>query len=352
MGLRFRKSIKLGGGVRLNLNKKSAGLSVGGKGFRYSANTSGRRTTAVGIPGSGLSYSRTSSGRSRGTSRSGTTSAPTRPQPVAAGGPAALPKPGLFAPGTEKRFYEGVQAYLKEAFPKALKAFEEASAKDSRNVSDDLFAGLVAMKLEQPARAIPYFEQVVASDVELPDQLMQKYLPAHQVELQLSINITPRLSAPVPINSLGAALILAELYQEADQREQAIGVLQQLSDELADEPALKLSLCELLYEDGDDEGVIETAAGVTNDSDIELACLHWKGKALARQGLSSAALETFTACLKRTTGRDPELLKEIRYDRATLYETTGQASRARADWEKLYAADPTFRDVAQRALAR
>lgn len=56
MGLRFRKSIKIGGGAKLNINKKSVGMSVGGKGARYSVNSSGRRTKSVGIPGTGLSY--------------------------------------------------------------------------------------------------------------------------------------------------------------------------------------------------------------------------------------------------------------------------------------------------------
>lgn len=62
MGFRFRKSINLGGGMRLNLNKKSAGLSFGGKGFRYSINTNGRRTASAGIPGTGLYFTQTSGG--------------------------------------------------------------------------------------------------------------------------------------------------------------------------------------------------------------------------------------------------------------------------------------------------
>lgn len=66
MGLKFRKSIKIAPGVRMNLSSKSVGLSVGGKGARYSVNSSGRRTTTVGIPGSGLSYSHTSGGRKKG----------------------------------------------------------------------------------------------------------------------------------------------------------------------------------------------------------------------------------------------------------------------------------------------
>ena len=68
MGLRFRKSIKLAPGVRLNLGKKSAGISFGGKGVRHTISTSGRRTTTVGIPGSGLSYSHTSGGKKSKTS--------------------------------------------------------------------------------------------------------------------------------------------------------------------------------------------------------------------------------------------------------------------------------------------
>lgn len=57
MGFRFRKSVKLAPGVRLNVGKKSVGVSLGGKGFRHSINSSGRRTTTVGVPGTGLSYS-------------------------------------------------------------------------------------------------------------------------------------------------------------------------------------------------------------------------------------------------------------------------------------------------------
>jgi hypothetical protein len=44
MGLRFRKSIKLGKHTRLNLNKKSFGVSFGGKGARFTLNSKGRRT--------------------------------------------------------------------------------------------------------------------------------------------------------------------------------------------------------------------------------------------------------------------------------------------------------------------
>ena len=47
----FRKSIKLAPGVRLNVGKRSAGMSVGRRGARASANTRGRRGVSLGWRG-------------------------------------------------------------------------------------------------------------------------------------------------------------------------------------------------------------------------------------------------------------------------------------------------------------
>ena len=59
MGFRIRKSFKIAPGVRVNVGKKSIGISAGVKGARVSVNSSGRKTTTVGIPGTGLSYQKT-----------------------------------------------------------------------------------------------------------------------------------------------------------------------------------------------------------------------------------------------------------------------------------------------------
>lgn len=69
MGLRFRKSIKVAPGVKINLNKKSAGVTLGTKGAHYTINTSGKRTASVGLPGTGLSYSTFSGGAKKGSKR-------------------------------------------------------------------------------------------------------------------------------------------------------------------------------------------------------------------------------------------------------------------------------------------
>lgn len=56
MGLRYRKSVNLGHGFRVNISKSGIGASWGGKGFRVTKTAKGSTRFTVGIPGTGLSY--------------------------------------------------------------------------------------------------------------------------------------------------------------------------------------------------------------------------------------------------------------------------------------------------------
>ena len=47
MGLRFRKSIKIAPGVKINFNKKSISATVGTRGAHYTVNSKGKRTASV-----------------------------------------------------------------------------------------------------------------------------------------------------------------------------------------------------------------------------------------------------------------------------------------------------------------
>jgi tetratricopeptide (TPR) repeat protein len=258
---------------------------------------------------------------------------------------ARFPKPGLFASSTEKRFYSGVQAYFKEDYKTALAEFEAASSSDSRNISDDLFAGVVATKLDEFEKAVTYLERVAQSDITLPDELMKKLLPTSLLTMALQINITPMISATVAFDSVGAVLMLAEVYQHLGRLQEATSLLDELHQEHPGDALLSLSLCELGFELGEFATVVEIAAPFANESEVHTAILHYKAKALVQQGLLDVGLEELGGCLKRTSGRSPDLLKAIRYDKADVLERKGQASRARRDWEKLYAEDRGYADV-------
>ena len=64
MGLRFRKSVTLCKGVRLNFGKTGTSISVGGHGYRKTFHSSGKVTTSVGIPGTGIYWTDTKNPRS------------------------------------------------------------------------------------------------------------------------------------------------------------------------------------------------------------------------------------------------------------------------------------------------
>jgi hypothetical protein len=57
LAFRFRRTLGLIPGVRLNLGKKGASLSFGIRGFHYTVGTQGKRVTA-GIPGTGLFWTK------------------------------------------------------------------------------------------------------------------------------------------------------------------------------------------------------------------------------------------------------------------------------------------------------
>lgn len=64
MGIRFRRSIRIAPGVKVNLTKTGVGFTVGPRGAHYSVHSSGRRTKTIGLPGTGVYYQESSTGAS------------------------------------------------------------------------------------------------------------------------------------------------------------------------------------------------------------------------------------------------------------------------------------------------
>lgn len=55
-GLRFRKSISILPGVKINLSKTGVSTSLGGHGATVNVGTQGQKNVTLGVPGTGLSY--------------------------------------------------------------------------------------------------------------------------------------------------------------------------------------------------------------------------------------------------------------------------------------------------------
>jgi hypothetical protein len=65
MAIRFRKSMKIAPGLRLNLGKKSASVRIGGKNAGFTTGTAGK-TVSASIPGTGLGVTKRVGGTNAG----------------------------------------------------------------------------------------------------------------------------------------------------------------------------------------------------------------------------------------------------------------------------------------------
>ena len=71
MGWRYRKSINLGGGFRINLSKSGIGYSWGFPGYRHTYSPNGTQRKTYSIPGTGISYVESQGSRKNNSNNSG-----------------------------------------------------------------------------------------------------------------------------------------------------------------------------------------------------------------------------------------------------------------------------------------
>lgn len=339
MGFRLYKSVKLGKGVRLNLSKTGIGLSGGIPGARYSVHSSGRTTKNVGLPGTGVYYRKDS--YSKGSRSTGSRS---NPQPTVAA--TTYPKAGVLAPKAEKTFVQGVTAYMQGRYEEGLRAFDEVAVKDTsgQHVGEECFAGLCLVGLGRLIDAIPYFETVLASDYSIPDPLMTKY----HVGGAMEVGVTDAVTVTVPVSNLAVALVLAEAYQRTDQRQRAVELLESLGASSPDEMAFALSLADLYFETDQWDDLVRVTEGVdANEDDISGNIIAFRAYAMVELGMTEAALALTKEAL-RSKKRSAILLRFARYVRGLAYDKAGKAAMAKKEFEKVYAEDGGFADVAER----
>ncbi len=93
---------------------------------------------------------------------------------------------------------------------------------------------------------------------------------------------------------------------------------------------------------------VALTAAIAKETTVKTAHLFYRGRALARLGLADAAIDVFTLTLRRRKDRADTLLRQLRYERAVLYDQVGRKAQARRELERVYAEDPGFEDVRER----
>jgi len=226
----------------------------------------------------------------------------------------------------------------------ALMEVERASAKArGERTSIQLFAALSLIQLGRLQEAASALRTVVVSSVPLPDRLMRRHLARGVLE----VHVTPNITAHASMDRGGVALLLAEVYQHIERRQDAIDLLEALGARTRS-AAVALFLADLYLAEGAwDEVERVTDAFTANLDDLSVQILVLRARAQRRRGAFIPTLTTLREAL-RFRRRDPGLLNEARYERALMYEAEGKRALARKDLERIFDHGPDFRDVAQR----
>ncbi len=195
LGFRFRKSITIANGVRLNVSKGGLGLSAGPRGVRYSVHSSGRRTASAGIPGTGLGVVQT-----RGRSRAGAAprrSAPAPPQREGPESAEALPtrKPSLFAPKGDKGLYQAWASNDVSAMRQVSAMFPDYA------LAADALVGVKAAIANDLPTARELLGRVFASGLDpAAHPFLSTYLPTSRVVVEIATGV----SAALPFTRMGS----------------------------------------------------------------------------------------------------------------------------------------------------
>ena len=366
MGFRFFKRMNILPGVTLNLSKGGGSVSVGPRGAKLTVGTSGTRAT-VGLPGSGLFYTTVLSLKKLGRLFGYSSDSDEReisdsiPQKKARSSSrkttntkrksgAASQARDVLAPedfdhldfsDDEKDLAAGCQALVSGDEESALRHFAQAT-----ELADGAFlAGVLSLKQERVEAAIHYLIMADQQQKELGQHLFR-----HDITATLSIPVTEEITAHVGPNVRGVLLALAEAYQGREKFSDAAECLQRLRRLEPEDVVVKLSLAELLMESGTPtretcQDVVQLTAGIENDSALHAALLLYQAKALRGLGLLDAAQEVLSRIMRKKKDRPKDLLRALRYERALVYEEKMDKSKARAEWESLYAEAPDYEDV-------
>jgi tetratricopeptide (TPR) repeat protein len=343
MSIRFRRSMKLIPGVRLNINKDSLGLSFGVPGARYSVNTKGRRTASVGIPGTGLySVQTLSSGR-----KSSRASSPEVYQPEERYLIGANPiTPGVFAKKSEKEFHKFLNdIYATDSKDSPAQVLEKA--KVLRAQYDDLRTPLELISFLHAIGDEALYKQAQEwapalwknHEALFAHPLAKKYFVGLHPQIQISRGVMTNMT----YNARTFAFIYAEILQDQKKYKEALEIIDFLEpDQLT---AISTADIELTAQDFD--AAIETTEDIENEDDGTAMLLILRGIAFRGKSLHEASLECFKRALAKK-GRSVDILNRAHYERAETYIAMGKKAMAVKDLEKILVDDPSYAGVAEK----
>ena len=340
MSLRFRQSMKLLPGVRLNFSKETVGLSFGVPGARYTINSKGRRTVSTGIPGTGLYNVETLSSGTRSSRSRNNSSAEEAFEAEESSGP---PAPGLFARKPERALNTFLLDIYNSDHPDDVASvFEKAAALKAQYP-----------ELKYPLDLISFLhgatDEKWATEVELlgaslweqrgaafDDKHVRKYFKGINPGVSISPGITTRLH----YNEQTLGFIWSEILQSQKKYEEAVAVLTLMQPN----QMVAISLADIEISAGDFDGAIETTEDIEVFDDATGMLMLLRGVAFRGKDMNEAAIECFKRVLKEKKLPEP-LTHRALFERGTTYASMGKKAMGIKDLEKILVDNPDYPEV-------
>ncbi len=333
MGLRFRRSLKIAPGIRLNFSRSGVGFSLGGRGYTITASSRGSAFQTFSLPGTGLSYRvESSSKRSRGKSASaGSTEAPVRLN--SAGRRASGARP--FAPPGEKALYAALCARDIAGLDRIIYQFPDYS------VPAAALAG-IAMAKSAPVRARQLLEWVIQTG---QDPAGHPFFKNYRIR-PIEVDLAPGITAHIRFGKDAVVLVLAELRQSAGDLAGAIDLVESLKRDIY----VAVSLAELYVLAGRFDEVIALTERTKNENDAAAFLLIARAVAFREKGFPEAARTALNEALS-SKKRSPAIRHRALFERARTYLEEGKRSQARRDLERILAEDSDYPGLKEMLLA-
>ena len=339
MSIRFRKSMKLLPGVRLNFSKETVGLSFGVPGARYTINSKGRRTVSTGIPGTGLynvdtlnSGTRSSRGRSSATTNSQESDTWQAP-----------PAPGLFARKPERELNEFLlDIYNSDHADDASSVIEKANALKAKYVDLkyplDLISFLHGTTDEKWQDEATQWGASLWENREIAfsNKYVRKYFKGIKPGVTISTGITTQLHYNV--QTLG--FIWSEILQSQKKYEEAMAVLMLIPPD----QMVAISLADIEISIGDFDGAIETTEDIEVFDDATAMMMVLRGVAFREKTMHEAAVECFKRALKQKMMPEA-LVHRALFERGVTYVLMGKKAMGIKDLEKILVDNPDYPEV-------
>lgn len=341
MGFRYRKSIQIIPGLKMNISRSGVGYSVGGKGMRVTRQANGRVTRTVSVPGTGISHQSTlRSAISRSGSRAPAPRSNARATVPLPPPPPPAPHPSLFAPAWEKDLFKAMNATPFQGLAQISRAHgrEHADVRVLAAAVDGIMRFASGDPLQHaPARAL--IGWAIAQGVALKNHpFVLKYLAEKTWPVEIANGVVVHLGIVHDV----LLLAVAELHQEASDLAAAIWTVEQAEPTA---PAA-LSLIELYSEAGRHQEVIDMTTGMTNVDDATALVMALRGRAFSELGYHDAAREALKEAL-RVRSRAPEVRHRALLERAQVNLKQNRKPAARKDLESVLADDPDYPGLAE-----